>query len=84
MCLLQLTATRQQQFDDICPTATTDDDTPTASGACTAALGRLSSAPASCTPTSENDVGIVCSEECRGLYEDVIANCPSDVSFVIV
>ena len=88
MCLLQLTATQQQQFDDACAAvttqspATTDDDT--TNDACLAALGRLANAPANCTPTSENDVDTVCSGECRGLYEDVAANCASDVSFVIV
>ena len=57
----------------------TTDDTP--DDACLAALGRI---PASCSPTSENDVDTVCSGECRGFYDDVAANCSSDVSFAIV
>ena len=62
--------------------ATTDDDIPTQSEACTAASGRLANnAPASCQ-TSENDVDIVCSGECRGFHEDIAANC-ADVSFLL-
>ena len=91
MSLLQLAAASRQTFDAACASftqgpattqatqgPTTTDDTP--NDACLAALGRL---PASCTPTSENDVDTICSGECRGFYDDVAANCPSDVSFLI-
>ena len=92
MCLLQEAASLRQAVDAACASFTqgpattqatqapaTTDDTP--NGACLAALGRI---PASCAPTSENDVDAVCSGECRGFYDDVAANCPTDVSFAIV
>ena len=91
MYLLQLVTTERQVFDNACGTvttqgpattqatqgpATTDDD-----DACLAAIVNV---PASCIPTSENDVDTLCSGECRGFHDDVVANCASDVSFVIV
>ena len=81
MCCLQLATAQQQAFDSACGSippgpATTDDDTSSAD--CVAAVGRLANAPARCTSTSDTDA--VCSGECRGFYDDVLANCPNDVS----
>ena len=100
MYLLQLAAAQRQAFDNACgaattqgpattqatqgPTtqgpATTDDDT-TDDLACLAALANV---PASCAPSSENNVDTICSGECRSFYDDIAANCQVDVSFVIV
>ena len=57
--------------------ATTDDDT--TNDACLAVIANV---PASCIPTSQNDVDTLCSGECRGFYEDIAANCEFNVSFL--
>ena len=98
MYLLQVVTIQRQAFDNACgavttqatqgPTtqrgpATTDDDIPTESEACTAAIGRLrNNAPAICTSNSDNAPDGVCSE-CRGFYEDIAAICEFNVSFLL-
>ena len=90
MCCLQLVTVQRQALDSACASttqgpATTQGPTTndTISEDCSAALNRLENAPARCTLTSTSNINAVCSGECRVFYDDIIANCPIDVSFKI-
>ena len=96
MYLLQLAATQQQRFDNVCAAVTTQatqgpttqgpattDDNDTVSDACLDALVTLETNLASCTPTPQNPT-IVCEGVCRGYYDDFIDNCPALVSLLTI
>ena len=51
-------------------------------------MTRLESAPARCDPDDDTPAEeartAVCSSECRGFYDDINANCPSEVHMYIM